>query len=89
MLSFWRGNTIHCLAYFPGQAALFATHDLVKNTKKLTSNSFLNSVISGMIAGFTSSLIVFPFEMMRVKQVQDVKQLRYYGSSWQVCKDLW
>jgi len=76
--SFWRGNSVNCLRYFPTQALNFAFKPMFKkqfrpskedsNLSKLSKN-----VASGGCAGASSLLFVYSLDYCRTRLANDLK----------------
>jgi len=77
-LSFWRGNVVNVVRYFPTQALNFAFKDKYKQLfldgvdKKDFWKFFAGNLASGGAAGATSLLIVYPLDFARTRLGADV-----------------
>lgn len=77
-LSFWRGNVVNVVRYFPTQALNFAFKDTYKKLfldgidKKDFWRFFAGNLASGGAAGATSLLIVYPLDFARTRLGADV-----------------
>jgi len=78
-LSFWRGNVVNVIRYFPTQALNFAFKDKYKalfmdgvDQKKEFWKFFAGNLASGGAAGATSLLIVYPLDFARTRLGADV-----------------
>merc|ERR1711992_206244 len=77
-LSFWRGNVVNVVRYFPTQALNFAFKDKYKQLfldgvdKKDFWRFFAGNLASGGAAGATSLLIVYPLDFARTRLGADV-----------------
>merc|ERR1712126_142973 len=77
-LSFWRGNVVNVIRYFPTQALNFAFKDKYKQLfldgvdKKDFWRFFAGNLASGGAAGATSLLIVYPLDFARTRLGADV-----------------
>merc|ERR1712198_41826 len=77
-LSFWRGNVVNVIRYFPTQALNFAFKDKYKAifmsgvTPDQFWNFFAANLASGGAAGATSLLIVYPLDFARTRLGADV-----------------
>lgn len=78
-LSFWRGNVVNVIRYFPTQALNFAFKDTYKNIfmkgvdqKTEFWKFFAANLASGGCAGATSLLIVYPLDFARTRLAADV-----------------
>lgn len=77
-LSFWRGNVVNVVRYFPTQALNFAFKDTYKKVfldgvdKKDFWRFFAGNLASGGAAGATSLLIVYPLDFARTRLGVDV-----------------
>merc|ERR1712051_681120 len=77
-LSFWRGNVVNVVRYFPTQALNFAFKDKYKKLfldgvdKKDFWRFFAGNLASGGAAGATSLLIVYPLDFARTRLGADV-----------------
>jgi len=77
-LSFWRGNVVNVVRYFPTQALNFAFKDKYKKLfldgvdKKDFWKFFAGNLASGGAAGATSLLIVYPLDFARTRLGADV-----------------
>lgn len=77
-LSFWRGNVVNVVRYFPTQALNFAFKDTYKKIfldgvdKKDFWRFFAGNLASGGAAGATSLLIVYPLDFARTRLGADV-----------------
>jgi len=79
-LSFWRGNVVNVVRYFPTQALNFAFKDKYKaiflpgniNQKTDFWRFFAGNLASGGAAGATSLLIVYPLDFARTRLGADV-----------------
>jgi len=77
-LSFWRGNVVNVVRYFPTQALNFAFKDKYKKLfldgvdKKDFWKFFAGNLASGVAAGATSLLIVYPLDFARTRLGADV-----------------
>lgn len=78
--SFWRGNVVNVLRYFPTQALNFAFKDTFKHMfmldkldqKKQFWTFFAGNLASGGAAGATSLAIVYPLDFARTRLGADV-----------------
>jgi len=76
--SFWRGNVVNVIRYFPTQALNFAFKDTYKQIfmagidKKDFWKFFAANLASGGAAGATSLLIVYPLDFARTRLGADV-----------------
>merc|ERR1711942_429414 len=73
-LSFWRGNVVNVVRYFPTQALNFAFKDTYKKMfmDGLDKNKdfwrfFAGNLAAGGAAGATSLLIVYPLDFARTR----------------------
>lgn len=80
MASFWRGNTVNCLRYFPTQALNFAFKPMFKKIpmlKKDKSDGFVvglsKNVVAGGCAGAASLSFVYSLDYCRTRLANDVK----------------
>jgi len=78
-LSFWRGNVVNVVRYFPTQALNFAFKDTYKkmfmdglDKKKDFWKFFAGNLAAGGAAGATSLLIVYPLDFARTRLGADV-----------------
>jgi len=77
-LSFWRGNVVNVVRYFPTQALNFAFKDTYKKLfldgidKKDFWRFFAGNLASGGAAGATSLMIVYPLDFARTRLGADV-----------------
>jgi len=77
-LSFWRGNVVNVVRYFPTQALNFAFKDKYKALfmdgidKKDFWKFFAGNLAAGGAAGATSLLIVYPLDFARTRLGADV-----------------
>jgi len=77
-LSFWRGNVVNVVRYFPTQALNFAFKDKYKKLfldgvdSKDFWRFFAGNLASGGAAGATSLLIVYPLDFARTRLGADV-----------------
>lgn len=77
-LSFWRGNVVNVVRYFPTQALNFAFKDKYKKLfldgvdKNQFWRFFAGNLASGGAAGATSLLIVYPLDFARTRLGADV-----------------
>jgi len=77
-LSFWRGNVVNVVRYFPTQALNFAFKDKYKQVfmsgvkKDDFVKFFAANLASGGAAGATSLLIVYPLDFARTRLGADV-----------------
>jgi len=78
-LSFWRGNVVNVVRYFPTQALNFAFKDTYKqmfmdgiDKKKEFWKFFAGNLAAGGAAGATSLLIVYPLDFARTRLGADV-----------------
>jgi len=78
-LSFWRGNVVNVVRYFPTQALNFAFKDTYKKMfmEGLDKNKdfwkfFAGNLAAGGAAGATSLLIVYPLDFARTRLGADV-----------------
>merc|ERR1711992_293428 len=78
-LSFWRGNVVNVVRYFPTQALNFAFKDTYKKLfmEGLDKNKdfwkfFAGNLAAGGAAGATSLLIVYPLDFARTRLGADV-----------------
>lgn len=77
-LSYWRGNVVNVVRYFPTQALNFAFKDTYKKLfldgvdKKDFWRFFAGNLASGGAAGATSLLIVYPLDFARTRLGADV-----------------
>jgi len=77
-LSFWRGNWVNCVRYFPTQALNFAFKDFFKyylnpyNPKTEPVKSFLGNCLSGGAAGAAGLCFVYPLDFARTRLSADV-----------------
>merc|ERR1712076_311326 len=77
-LSFWRGNVVNVVRYFPTQALNFAFKDTYKKLfmegvdKKDFWRFFAGNLALGGAAGATSLLIVYPLDFARTRLGADV-----------------
>merc|ERR1712001_279065 len=78
-LSFWRGNVVNVVRYFPTQALNFAFKDTYKNLfmkgldkKKDFWKFFAGNLAAGGAAGATSLMIVYPLDFARTRLGADV-----------------
>lgn len=79
MLSFWRGNPVNVLCYFPAQALKFTFKDKYKQAFLGAVNQhtqfwkyFPGTLASGVVARATSLCFVYPLEFIRTRLVADV-----------------
>lgn len=79
VLSFWRGNVVNVVRYFPTQALNFAFKDTYKklflegiDQKKDFWKFFAGNLASGGAAGATSLCIVYPLDFARTRLGADV-----------------
>jgi len=78
VLSFWRGNVVNVVRYFPTQALNFAFKDTYKRLfldgidKKDFWRFFAGNLASGGAAGATSLMIVYPLDFARTRLGADV-----------------
>lgn len=79
VLSFWRGNVVNVIRYFPTQALNFAFKDTYKkifmegiDQKREFWKFFAANLASGGAAGATSLLIVYPLDFARTRLAADV-----------------
>jgi len=78
-LSFWRGNVVNVVRYFPTQALNFAFKDTYKkmfmdglDKKKDFWKFFAGNLAAGGAAGATSLMIVYPLDFARTRLGADV-----------------
>jgi len=78
-LSFWRGNVVNVVRYFPTQALNFAFKDTYKklfmdgiDKKKEFWKFFAGNLAAGGAAGATSLLMVYPLDFARTRLGADV-----------------
>lgn len=77
-LSYWRGNVVNVVRYFPTQALNFAFKDTYKKLfldgvdKKDFWRFFAGNLASGGAAGATSLMIVYPLDFARTRLGADV-----------------
>jgi len=76
--SFWRGNLVNCIRYFPTQALNFAFKDTFRkylcpyDPKKDYLMFFFGSMLSGGAAGASSLFFVYPLDFARTRLAADV-----------------
>ncbi|XP_042908957.1 ADP/ATP translocase 1 isoform X2 [Parasteatoda tepidariorum] len=78
-LSFWRGNLVNCIRYFPTQALNFAFKDkyrdiFLKGVNKKTQfwRYFMGNLGAGGAAGASSLIFVYPLDFARTRMSVDV-----------------
>merc|ERR1712079_500614 len=78
-LSFWRGNVVNVVRYFPTQALNFAFKDTYKklfmdgiDQKTQFWKFFAGNLAAGGAAGATSLMIVYPLDFARTRLGADV-----------------
>merc|ERR1711992_31530 len=78
-LSFWRGNVVNVVRYFPTQALNFAFKDTYKkifmdgiDKKKEFWKFFAGNLAAGGAAGATSLMMVYPLDFARTRLGADV-----------------
>jgi solute carrier family 25 (mitochondrial adenine nucleotide translocator), member 4/5/6/31 len=88
LASFWQGNFVNVIRYFPTQALNFALKDTYKNwfnpydPKKEKTKFFIGNIISGGMAGSTTSLFTYPLDFVRTRLAVDLgkaSQREYTG----------
>jgi len=79
LLSFWRGNFVNVMRYFPTQALNFAFKDSYKriflanvDRKKDFWKFFAGNLMSGGMAGATSLFFVYPLDFARTRLAADI-----------------
>lgn len=78
---FWRGNTATLLKIVPSVGINLAIYDELSNvirTKTSLSNN-ANSLISGAIAGCTSTAVTYPVENVRVMLSMEGAKVSFKG----------
>ncbi|KAK3580941.1 hypothetical protein CHS0354_006966 [Potamilus streckersoni] len=78
ILSFWRGNLVNCIRYFPTEALNFAFKDAIKDMFKKSKDDsyameFTKNVMSGGIAGGMSLSLVYSLDYARTRLANDLK----------------
>ncbi|KAF5278011.1 hypothetical protein FQR65_LT15827 [Abscondita terminalis] len=73
--SFWRGNTVNVLRYFPTQALNFSLNDYI--SKKILSKANFDqkrfvSFISGGMSGAITMLVMYPLEYCQTRISADI-----------------
>ena len=77
-LTYWRGNLVNCIRYFPTQALNFAFKDTYRkylcpfNPHTEFFKFFLGSMASGGAAGATSLFVVYPLDFARTRLAADI-----------------
>lgn len=76
--SFWRGNTVNCLRYFPTQALNFAFKPMFKKQFKASKADsqilqFTKNIAAGGCAGASSLLFVYSLDYCRTRLANDLK----------------
>lgn len=79
-LSYWRGNLVNVIRYFPTQALNFAFKDKYKHIfmsgvdkKTQFGKWFVANLASGGCAGATSLCFVYPLDYARTRFVPQIK----------------
>eukprot|EP00824_Muranothrix_gubernata_P026324 TRINITY_DN914_c0_g1_i1.p1 TRINITY_DN914_c0_g1~~TRINITY_DN914_c0_g1_i1.p1 ORF type:complete len:311 (-),score=65.85 TRINITY_DN914_c0_g1_i1:54-986(-) len=78
--SFWRGNFVNVIRYFPTQALNFGFKDTYRNwfcpfdPKTQFWPFFFGSLASGGAAGASSLMIVYPLDFARTRLMADMKK---------------
>ena len=80
-LSFWRGNVVNVIRYFPTQALNFAFKDAIKAmfaTPKGASpgRKFATNIASGGFAGTMSLTFVYSLDYARTRYFSTLKMMR-------------
>ena len=75
LISFWRGNSVNLIRYIPTQASNFAFKNFYKKfllKKKQKMNFFFINLLSGGLAGTTSSFLLYPLDFIRTRLASDI-----------------
>ena len=83
LLSFWRGNLITCMNYFPKQGIYILVLEDVKTVFKPNSSenyaiNFAKTIASGSVAGAITLAGIYPIDFIRTQMIADVKHGEKY-----------
>ena len=74
--SFWRGNFVNCIRYFPAQALNFAFKDLFEKYNTIADKNklryFACNLLCGGAAGGASLTIVYPIDFCKTRLATDI-----------------